>query len=202
VLSFDTTHAITGCLLDADAHATASGFRGPPVLLVLHDRPFAPAGHRQLRQIRAVEFELDPHEVAGHTQGIPGLLTDLAAALTDTLTDACAVADPDLAAFTEAIVHTAPDCRLLAWAVAYHDLHAAPAGIREVRRVDAVDIDGRVYQISRLRGEAVALVVVDDQPDPAATPATHPGLAALLTAAYTLARHTRPRSPHMTDNPA
>ena len=191
MLSFNTTHAITGCLLDADTHATADAFRGPAVLLVLHDRPLAPAGRRQLRQIRAVAMPLDPHEVAGHTQGIPGLLTDLAAALTDTPTDAAAaVADPDLAAFTDAIVHTAPDARLLAWAVLYHDLHAGPAGIRETRRVDAVDIDGRVYQISRLRGEPLAVVLIDDQPDPAATPATHPGLAALLTAAHTLARRT------------
>jgi len=190
VLSFDTTHAITGCLLDADTHATADGFRGPPVLLVLHDRPLAPAGRRQLRQIRAVAFPLDPRDVAAHTQGIPGLLTDLAAALTDTPTDAAAaVADPDLAGFTDAVVHTAPDSRLLAWAVLYHDLHAGPAGIREIRRVDAVDVDGRVYQLSRLHGEPGAVVVIDDQPDPAATPATQPGLAALLTTAQTLARH-------------
>ena len=125
--------------------------------------------------------------MAGHTQGIPGVLTDLAAALTDT---AAAVADPDLAGFTDAIVHTTPDARLLACAVAYHDLHAAPTGIREMRRVDAVDVDGRVYQISRLHGEPVAVVVIDDQPDPDATPATQPGLAALLTAAHTLTRHT------------
>jgi hypothetical protein len=78
VLSFDTTHAVTGCLLEADAHAATYGFRGPPVLLVLHDRPLTPPGHRRLRQLRAVAFTLHPHDVAGHTQGIPGVLTDLA----------------------------------------------------------------------------------------------------------------------------
>jgi hypothetical protein len=62
----------------------------------------------------------------------------------------------------------------LAWAVLYHDLHATPDRIGEIRRVDTVDIDGRVYQITRLRGEALAVVVIDDQPDPDATPPPTP----------------------------
>jgi hypothetical protein len=65
--------------------------------------------------------------------------------------------------------------------VLHHDLHATPGGLRKMRRVDAVDVNGRVYQITRLRGEAIA-VVIDDQPDPGATPANHPGLTALLSA--------------------
>jgi hypothetical protein len=156
---------------------------------VLHDRPLTPPGHRRLRQLRAVAFTPRPHDVADQTQGIPGRLTDLAATLDVAVTDTRAAVEPDVAVFTDAIVHTAPESRLLAWAVLYHDLHAAAGGIGEIRRVDAVDIDGRVYQISRLRGEALAVVVIDDQPDPDATPATHPGLTALLAASQRLAQH-------------
>src|SRR5439155_18531341 len=55
VLSFDTTHAITGCLLHAetDAHLHACG--APPVLLVLHDQPYPP-GPSQLRTMQALSF--------------------------------------------------------------------------------------------------------------------------------------------------
>ncbi len=189
MLSFDTTHAVTGCLLEADAHAATYGFRSPPALLVLHDRPLTPPGQWRLRELRAVAFTLHPHDVAEHAQGIPGVLSDLAATLDAAVTDTRAACDPDVAVFTDAIVHAAPGSRLLAWAVLYHDLHATPGGIGEIRRVDAVDIDGRVYQITRLRGEALAVVVIDDQPDPDATPATHPGLTALLGASQRLARH-------------
>src|SRR6266536_1352490 len=96
VLSFDTTHAITGCLLEADA--ATHGFHGPPVLLLLHDRPLTPAGPGRLRQIRAVAFTLHPHDVAEHTQGIPGVLTDLAACRAATDADAA----------TDAIAYPAP----------------------------------------------------------------------------------------------
>jgi hypothetical protein len=82
---------------------------------------------------------------------------------------------------------------LLAWAVLYQALLQTPAGARQIRRVDAIDIDidGRVYQVSHLRGEALAVVIVDDQPDPCDLPATHSGLAALLSATAQLARHAR-----------
>src|SRR6266536_928871 len=55
------THRITGCLLEADADAATHGFHGPPVLLLLHDRPLTPAGPGRQRQIRAVAFTLHPH---------------------------------------------------------------------------------------------------------------------------------------------
>jgi hypothetical protein len=187
VLSFDTTHAVTGCLLQADAEATSFGFRGPAVLLVLHDRPLTPPGSRRLRQLRAVAYTVDPHELAAHAQGLPGVLTDLAAALTRSTTTPTTGRGIDLAMVTDAIAHVPPDSRLLAWAVLYHDLHAGPAGIHEVRRVDAVDVEGRLYQITRRHREAFAVVAVDDQPDPDAVPATHPGLTALIAASRQLA---------------
>ncbi len=190
MLSLDTTHAVTGCLLDADADATSFGFRSPAALLVLHDRPLTPPGPRRLRQLRAVAYTLNPHDLAAHTQGVPGVLTDLAAALTRSTTTTVG-RGVDLAELADAIAHDPPDFRLLAWAVLYHDLHAGPAGIHEIRRVDAVDVDGRLYQITRRRGEAFAVVVVDDQPDPNSVPATHPGLSALIAASRRLARTHR-----------
>lgn len=188
MLSFDTTHAVTGCLLAADADATSFGFRSPAVLLVLHDRPLTPHRLRQLRQLRAVAYTLDPHDLAAHTQGVPGVLTDLAAELTRSATTPTAGAGIDPAMVADAIIHVPPDSRLLAWAVLYHDLHAAPAGIHEIRRVDAVDVDGRLYQVTRRRDEVFAVVAVDDQPDPDAIPATHPGLTALIAASRHLIR--------------
>ena len=67
----------------------------------------------------------------------------------------------------------------------------------EHRESDAVDIDGRVYQLTRLPGpEQPAVVAVDGEPHPDDTPATHPGLTALITATrdliHTVYRRPRP----------
>ena len=52
-----------------------------------------------------------------------------------------------------------------------------------LRRVEAVDVDGRVYQLSRRPGETRPVVLLDEQPDPGDLPATYPPLARLATAA-------------------
>ncbi|MFG2043954.1 hypothetical protein [Dactylosporangium sp. NPDC048998] len=116
-----------------------------------------------------------------------------------------------------------PDMRLLACAVSYDDIHigdtqttdarTGDAGeqtnrsrdgadhtdsrvaVLPVRRVDAVDIDGRVYQAVRHPGGHTT-VLVDDEPDPLDTPATHPGLTALLTTAV----HATATAPTAGDN--
>jgi hypothetical protein len=200
VLSFDTTHAITGCLVRAETDAHLRGWGGPPVLLVLHDQPYPLAGPHPLRRMRALSFALDPTDVAACTAGIPALLHELAEHLSDP--DAGrpgrgGAADPATRpAQIRAGILTAPPARLLAWAALYEDVHidvgigagigADPAGIGEVRRVDAVDVDGRVYQLTRRRGEPAVVVLIDDQPDPGDTPATHAGLTALLSATHRL----------------
>jgi hypothetical protein len=210
VLSFDTVHAVTDCLLDADAHAEAAGFVGPGILLLLQDRPLPPSGPRRVRLMRAMAFTLCPRDFAGHAagqaEGIAAMLHRLATSL-DRAAGSCltgpptqpgiragttaARAAPRVGICADAIANATPGTRLLAWAVLYHDVLAGPGGICQARRVDAVDIDGRVYQITRLRGEAVAVVVLDDQPDPDDTPATQPGLTALLAATRRLAHHHR-----------
>jgi hypothetical protein len=197
VLSFDTTHAVTGCLLEADAHAESRGigFGGPPVLLLLHDRPLTSDGPRHTREIRAAAFTLHPRHLAEHVEGLPGVVHDLAAALADpgapASTRTAGTADADYGIRADDISYAASGARLLAWAVLYDDVLASTDGIHHVRRVDAVDIDGRVYQISRLRGEAIGVVVIDEQPDPDDIPATQPGLTALLAASQQRDQHAR-----------
>jgi len=217
VLSFDTTRTLTGRLLQAEADADARGWAGPPVLLVLHDQPYTQPGSRhRLRRMRAASFTLDPADVAARAAGIPAVLHDLADQLmltnprnggpsaadhehpdAPTRTAAGTTARPGPGAdrgiaggqITAGMLTAPATARLLAWAVLYEDVDADPAGIAEVRRVDAVDIDGRVYQLTRRRGEPHVVVAVDDHPDPGDTPATHPGLTALLATTGRLPHH-------------
>jgi hypothetical protein len=190
VLSFATTHTLTDCLIAADAHAEAFGWGSAPVLLLLHDRPLTAAGSRQLREMRAAAFVLPRPAVAERTAGIPQVLQDLATNLNH---GHAARPHPalDLGITADLIVDREPGTRLLAWAVRYEDVLPTSGGIHQIRRVDAVDTDGRAYQLSRLRGETHAVVIVDDQPDPDDTPATHPGLAALVAATAQLTHHIR-----------
>jgi hypothetical protein len=160
--------------------------------------------------MQALSFTLDPGDLAQHTAGIPAALHALADHLNTPDTGATgatgnaadpADASPPLAAIRAELL-AAPPARLLAWAVLYEDIHihantdantgagtdawAGPDNIGEVRRVDAVDVDGRVYQLTRHRGEPAVVVLIDNQPDPADIPATQPGLGALLSATQRL----------------
>jgi hypothetical protein len=202
VLSFDTTHAITGCLVHSEADLHAAGWGHPPVLALLHDLPHTdePAGGERLRCIRADLVPISPIDLAAHPSGLPGYLHDIAAHLSAPLGDpgvACSTGHRRIgvaavvAALRAARRSSRPGVpvRAVAWAVLYEDISAVTAHgpndvdeVDEVRRVDAVDSDGRVYQLTRGRFESAAVVLIDDQPDPADTPATVPALAALLRA--------------------
>src|SRR5205814_6628499 len=133
----------------------------------------------QLRPMRALSSTPAPGVLAQHTAGIPAALHALADHLntpgTGEAGNAAGPADasPPLAAIRAELL-AAPPARLLAWAVLYEDIHidadagagTRPDGIGEVRRVDAVDVDGRVYQLTRHRGEPTVAVLIDAQPDP------------------------------------
>ncbi|MEV4511540.1 hypothetical protein AB0K00_21510 [Dactylosporangium sp. NPDC049525] len=174
----------------------------PYTLLVLHDGDAvdAPPGTRCLA---TVAVAIHPVIVGSYRRGLIDLLPDLAAALAPSGHGA-ALRPNGLSALVrrraaEALtgVFTPPQAgmRLLACAIAYDDVHTGTGTgtgpstgtggsepILMVRRIDAVDVDGRVYQAVRLPG-AHATVLVDDEPDPLDTPATYAGLAALLAAA-------------------
>jgi hypothetical protein len=182
-LTFDTVHALTGCLLDADAHAEALGWNTPPVVLLLHHRPLPPHTARRWCEVDGAAFAPPAEQWLTHSARIPAVLTDLAARLRGTHVQPGNRLVAELGGAVERVLTPDRRTRLLAWAVLYEDVLADATALLTVRRIDAVDIDGRVYQVSRLRGDAHPLVVIDDQLDPGDTPATQPGLAALVDAA-------------------
>ncbi|MCX4387311.1 hypothetical protein OG777_10240 [Micromonospora peucetia] len=155
------------------------GWGQPATLLLIHDRPPAAAGPKQLRELRSVEFPLRREDLPTDAAGLPVLLRHLAGALHDPA--ATTPYRATLATILGRIHATAPDARLLAWAACYDDIHTLDGQPRQTRRVDAVDTDGRAYHLTHLRGEDHPLLLVNDSPDPNDIP-TGSGLAALLAA--------------------
>lgn len=184
MLSSNAVRTLTDCLIAADADADQMGWGQPPTLLLVHDwllrsRP------RRRRAMRSLEFPLHPDDTLADPAGLPTLLHRLAAGLINP-----SVPTPYRATLDTIITQvraTRPDARLVAWAACYDDIHIPGGQPRQARRVDAVDTDGRVYQLTHLRDEDHPLVCVDDTPDPNDIPATYPGLVALLAATT---RHT------------
>jgi hypothetical protein len=183
VLSFSVVHTLSSCLLAADADADTSGWGDPPTLLLIHDRRQHPAAPPCLREMRSVEFPLHPDDLLADPAGLPALLHRLATGLEHPDSARALPYQAALDTIVGLIRETDPAARLLAWAVLYHDIGTASGQPQQVRRVEAVDTDGRVYQLTRIPGEDHPLLVVDDTPDPVDTPATYPGLVALLAAA-------------------
>ncbi|MFI7650309.1 hypothetical protein ACIBTZ_30140 [Micromonospora sp. NPDC049460] len=184
--SFNAVHTLTTCLMAADADADQLGWGQPPTLLLVHDWLLTPVTPRRRRMMRSLEFPLHPEDVLAEPAGLPALLHRLAAGL-DTPTTPTPY-QTTLDTIITRIRATAPDARLVAWAACYDDIHILDGQPSQVRRIDAVDADGRVYQLTRPRGEDHPLVRVDDTPDPADIAATYSGLVALLTAT---ARYTQ-----------
>ncbi|MEV1329916.1 hypothetical protein AB0J20_10115 [Micromonospora costi] len=180
MLSSDTVRALTECVIAADADADQMGWGQPPTLLLVHDWLPTPARPEQRHAMRSLEFPLHPDDLLTDPAGLPALLHRLAAGLTNPteITPYQATLDTII----DRIRASAPDARLVAWAACYADIHTRDGQPRQARRVDAVDADGRVYQLTHLRGEDHPLVLVDDTPDPHDLPATYPGLVALLAA--------------------
>jgi hypothetical protein len=144
--------------------------------------------HGGRRQLRTVEIPLHHRHPGGHDD-LPTALQTLASRLTAQHADP---GDPLAELIADLIRDPGPGVRILAWAVAYDDLLPHPDRLHRVRRVEAVDTDGRVYQLTRLPHEDHGVVAVDEGPDPTNTPATQPGLAALLTATTTPTAQDRP----------
>jgi hypothetical protein len=164
VLSFDTVHAITDHLyrfLANAAHPTDPHDAAPTAALLVASLLTAP------HLIRPFDLVLP-----GADQGaLPDQLL-LTAAITATTT------------FTT-IRTRAQGSRTslsIACTVRYIDLPTRSGAAQVVRRVDALDTDGRLYRLTG-HGDTEPFLLIDDCPARAELPATHAGLAAVLTAA-------------------
>lgn len=187
MLSFDAVHALTTCLLhvqhDPPTASDPNDLLGTVVLA--QDQPVGPTGAR-LRHLRALQLPM--HGDHGRLHNLPAALHHIADALTAhdrSRTAQRPIADHGRDGIDVDILRAAlrqPGLRLIAWAVCYDDLLAQDAGLALVRRVDAVDVDGRVYQLSLCPGDTHPALVIDEQADPDDVPATYPPLARLVTA--------------------
>ncbi|GAA5200696.1 hypothetical protein GCM10023322_79090 [Rugosimonospora acidiphila] len=197
MLSFPTVHALTECLLQAQ-HDTPPAPMGEPeqlgTIVLAQDRPIGPV-RCHLRQLRILQLPLlgDPHH---HT--LPALLHRFAdtlaprpAAAGDHITSSgrtrhedAPLHPDDLAALRLALSEPLPGLRLLAWAVCYDDVLADAEEPTTLRRVEAVDIDGRFYQLSRRATETGPVVLLDEHPNRDDLPATYPALARLATTGW------------------
>jgi hypothetical protein len=171
----DLSHAITTSLIAVEELVTSDGgWDIPPVLMLLRDRPYHLTASTETRELSVSRIPIPDHHWHAHPHGVVGVLTDIA----ETLHEPASQAEAILA------THDEPDTRVVGWAVLYHDVLTADTTVADVRCIDAVDLDGRVYRLIRARGHAGGTVTIADSPDPD-DPATCPLLAALLAATRT-----------------
>ncbi|MEV0003481.1 hypothetical protein AB0H28_14500 [Micromonospora sp. NPDC050980] len=187
MLSFDAVHNLCTCLIEASTESARFDFNQLPTLLLVHDWPLIAAAASRGPAMRSVEFPPHPDDVLDNPAGLPALLHHLAATLHST--PKVTPYHRTLDTIITRIRHAVPDTRLLAWAACYADVSTLDGELRQVRRIDAVDTDGRLYKLTHFSGEEHPLVLVDDIPDSRDLPATYPGLVALLAAT---AHYTRP----------
>ncbi|MET7968770.1 hypothetical protein [Micromonospora sp. NPDC005305] len=188
MLSFTAIHALSECLLAAHAEADLTGWGNAPTLLLIHDQTVDSTGPVHRRSMRSIEFPLHPDHRHTDSAALPDVLHRLAADLDQSLGAALGYR-ATLEAIVTLIRRSTPDARLHAWAALYTD----PGGDTSlVRRVEAVDTDGRLYQVTQARGEDQPLLTTTDHPVPDSAPATWQGLAALLAATL---RHTATSPP-------
>ncbi|WP_238450874.1 DUF6283 family protein [Micromonospora sp. 4G55] len=178
MLSFTAVHALSECLLTVVADA--AGWDTTPTLLLLHTRRPDPTDPAR-RDMHAIAFPLHPDDQVTDPAELPALLRRLSDSLRD---DPSNPYRTTLGTIVARIRRTDPDARLLAWATLHHD--TLDGGVCRARRVDSVDTDGRVYQLTCPHGEDKPQLRVDDAPDPKDVPAVVPGLAALLAASRSL----------------
>ncbi|MEU7617272.1 hypothetical protein AB0B27_14430 [Micromonospora rifamycinica] len=181
-MTFNAVRTLTGCLLGVEATADFQGWGQPPLLLLVQDRPVPSAASGTRRQMRVSHLPLDDHRLGRYRAGLVDFLPGLA----HTLRADRPVGRPILAACVDTclvadlLTDPTPGIRLRAWAVCYEDVRVAADEIHEVRRIDAVDVDRRSYQITRQRNEPRPVVRVDDYAGHDSTPAIRAGLTRLV----------------------
>lgn len=166
MLPYDTVHDLTKRLLTIEAGAHRRGWTRPPIVLVIVDRRDGePVG----AALQTITLPLQTRQTATRDVPLPDLLHGLAAVLhTRSVTDRRG---------------TAAGGRILVCGVLYHDLHSSVDALCRSRRLEALDTDRRRYRIVRREDQPYPTVHHGCSGDGGPVPATHPGLAEILTAA-------------------
>jgi hypothetical protein len=160
VLPYETVHHLTQTLLDIETDAHRRGWNRPPVPLVIVNR--------RDRALQVITLPLQTRSAAARDLPLPHQLHQLATAL------------------HSRAGHVQPaqaGRRVLLCGVLYHDLHATFDELCPSRRLEALDTDGRRYEIVRRRNRPYPTVHRIPPCDDSADPATLPGLTAILSAA-------------------
>lgn len=179
MLTFPTSHALTEALITATQSPALTARL--PIVLFLYEI----AANDTERLIRCQVIRPRRSGPEGPDTTIVGQLDALTRENNDTTGPI-----PAVMASVNASTGDAPGFRMLACAALDDDIVIAADGPHGCRRLDAVDIDGRVYQLTRYHAETHPVVTVDDIDEPHDTPAAIPALQSVLTAAVRL---TQPR---------
>ncbi|WP_412738502.1 hypothetical protein [Krasilnikovia sp. MM14-A1259] len=177
MLTFPTSHALTDALITAIQ--TPDLTVRLPIVLFLYEVANTDTEH--LIRCHVVRPR--------HSNGAEGLDTTIVGrieALTHGHTETQGPI-PALIASVNVTTGNAPGFRMLACAALDDDIVIAANEPHGCRRLDAVDIDGRVYQLTRYHAETHPVVTVDDADGPRDTPATIPPLQTALKIAVRLA---------------
>jgi hypothetical protein len=176
MLTFPTSHALTEALITA-THSPQLTAR-LPIVLFLYEIANNGTGYLIRCHVIRPRYSSGP-------EGLDTTIVGRLEALTREHTDAQGPI-PMVMAAVNATTGDAPGFRMLACAALDDDIVIAEDGPHRCRRLDAVDIDGRVYQLTRYHTEKHPVVTVDDVDEPRDTPAAIPVLQAALTVAVHL----------------
>jgi hypothetical protein len=176
MLTFPTSHALTEALITAAQSPELTARL--PIVLFLYEMADNGTGH-------LIRCHVIRPRHSGGTEGLDTTIVSRLEALTREHPDTEGPI-PVVMAAVNAGAGDAPGFRMLACAALDDDIVIADDGPHRCRRLDAVDVDGRVYQLTRYHTENHPVVTVDDVDEPRDTPAAVPALQAALTVAVHL----------------
>jgi hypothetical protein len=176
MLTFPTSHALTAALTTVTQSPVLTARL--PILLFLYEIADNDTEHLIRCHVIRPQSSSGPD---GSDTTVVGRLDALIREHTDTQGPI-----PAVMAAVNATVGDTPGFRMLACAALDDDIVIAADGPHGCRRLDAVDIDGRVYQLTRYHAETRTVVTVDDVDEPCGIPAAVPALQTALTVAVRL----------------
>ena len=163
MLPYLTVERLTKRLLAIEADAHRRGWDRPPVPLVIVNRRDTTSAKPSLQ---IITLPLQTRSATARHLPLPHQLHQLAAAL-----------------HSRAGHDRSTGSTVLLCGVLYHDLHATLDELCHSRRLEALDADGRRYEIVRRRNRPYPTIHRIPVFADSAVPATHSGLADLLDAA-------------------